>query len=367
MSFYRITCPNCAHNFPLDEVIHEQFRQQSEERADAKFQAALQLLQERVATIASERDVAQQNELRVHQEKQALEDRNKNIDLEITRQADARVAAEVAAARSEQAIQFNLDINKEREISESLRRKVDELQRDTRQTLPVRQGDVLENEIETRLRQTFQGDLVSKIEKGMRGADRLLTVRDRGRECGKILIEAKNTKYWGSDWLDKAKADQHESGAHIVVIASNVVPPEISAQGGFGEIDRVFVADLSSWFALVCVLRDRIIAVKNAYAAAEGKAGTAGEVYDLVVSGQFRDTMGAMIKAINAGAKQDGRFRNAVLAHFDKQHKNRQRLYNHLAGLYGAIHGIVGGNSPTVPELEFDTGDEGLDDDNDVD
>src|SRR5262249_38498346 len=135
-----------------------------------------------------------------------------------------------------------------------------------------------------------------------------------------------------------------------------------SAQGGFGEIDGVFVADLPSWFGLVCVLRKLIIAVKNAYAAAEDKAGTVGAVYDLVVSGQFRDTIRAMIQAINTGAKQDRHFRNAVRAHFDKQHKNRERLCNHLAGLYGAIHAIVG-EAPTVPELEFDIGDAVLDDD----
>jgi hypothetical protein len=236
--------------------------------------------------------------------------------------------------------------------------------RDTRQVLPVRLGDVLEDEIEAKLRQSFPWDLVTRVDKGKPGADRLLTVRNRaGRECGRIVVEAKNTKNRGSDWLDKAKCDQHESGADIVVIVSNVVPPEISEHGGFGEMEGVLVADLRSWFGLVWLLRERIIAVKSAYAAAEGKAGSAGELYDLVVSGQFHDAVRALNNAIHASEKQDLRFRNAGLAHFDKQRKNRERQWSHLARLYGAIQGIVGVSAPCVPELEFDIGDE-LDDSN---
>jgi hypothetical protein len=364
-AFNSITCPKCGHAFPLDEAVAEALRNQSDEHAIAKYADEIDFLKKRIATITDERDLAQQNELTARQEKGVLEDRSQNIDLEIARQVDAKISTRVAEALSKQKLEHNLQIAEERALTDSWRRKVDDLQRDSRPTLPVLKGDALEDHIETELEQAFRarGDTVTKISKGRPGADRLLTIRDRGRECGQLLVEAKNTKNWAPDWLDKAKRDQHESGADIVVIASHAVPPEISEAGGFGEIDGVWVADLSTWLALVSVLREGIIAVKKTYAAAEGKSGTAGALYDLLVSPQTRDTVRAMVKAIDTAQRQDDHFRAAASSHFEKQRKNRQGLVSHLAGFYGAIHAVVGGNAPTVPELEFDIGDAVLDDD----
>lgn len=379
MAIDTITCKSCGAPMALDEALYAQleqeYRHQNEQRYAAREAQAIELdrkkyaiefdlLKRRLAAVEAERDIAQGNELGWLERAEEIERREKNIPLEVARLANAEVAVRVAEQQKESELKLAA---KELQIA-ALHRKAEDLQRGTLQGLPAFQGNALEHDIGARMQAAFEvlGDKVTVVGKGgLRGADRLLTVCDKaGRALGRILVEGKNTRHWGADWLNKAKTDQQGECADLVVIASAVVPSEIRENGGFGEIDSVFVADLRCWLGLVFVLRRRLIDVKAAYAAAEGKAGAAGQVYDLVISGQFWDWLRAIIDVLGAEDRQDGRLRAAVLAHFDKQRRNRERFLSHLVTIVGSLQAAIGSGAPTLPKLEFDPGD-GLDDEPD--
>ena len=78
-----------------------------------------------------------------------------------------------------------------------MKKQIDELKRKAEQGSQQNQGEVLELEIEDMLKVEFSFDEIDPIGKGQKGGDILQTVKTQaGRECGKILWEAKRTKNW---------------------------------------------------------------------------------------------------------------------------------------------------------------------------
>jgi hypothetical protein len=106
------------------------------------------------------------------------------------------------------------------------------------------------------------------VPKGARGADVLQEVRDGARTCGRIVWETKNTKHWQPAWLDKLKHDQRAVGANLAVLVSTALP---EGTVEFGRIDGVWVASLQAWPALALALREQLVQVAFAHAAADGK------------------------------------------------------------------------------------------------
>jgi hypothetical protein len=94
MNTAMITCPNCGTEIALSQALQEQFRHenearlaaltgQAEEKARADFALERQLLEEQLAGERKKRELAQQAELGLRKEKGALEDRARELDLEV--------------------------------------------------------------------------------------------------------------------------------------------------------------------------------------------------------------------------------------------------------------------------------------------
>ena len=132
-----------------------------------------------------------------------------------------------------------------------------------------RQGEVLEIDIEVELARRFPQDAVLPVAKGARGADLMHEVRDRAlRVCGTIVWEIKNARHWQPAWIDKLKVDQRAIGANLAVLVSTALPDSVVE---FGRVDGVWVAGLRAWPALALALREQLIEVAFAHAAADGK------------------------------------------------------------------------------------------------
>src|SRR5438105_12183263 len=100
MNTAMITCPNCGTEIALSEALHEQFRHenearlaalagQAEEKAREDFALERQLLEAQLAEEHHKREVAQQAELGLRKEKGVLEDRARELDLEVARRVDS--------------------------------------------------------------------------------------------------------------------------------------------------------------------------------------------------------------------------------------------------------------------------------------
>ena len=76
------------------------------------------------------------------------------------------------------------------------------------------QGEIQEDALKALLESNFPIDIISDVEKGIKGADIVQEVRNEfGQSVGVIAWESKNTKAWSEGWVEKLKEDRLRVGA----------------------------------------------------------------------------------------------------------------------------------------------------------
>jgi hypothetical protein len=358
-----ITCPNCGTEIALSEALQEQFRRenearlaalagQAEQKARRDFVLERQLLEDQLADERRKREVAQQAELELRKEKGALEDRARELDLEVARRVDSEKQRLEEVLRRGFAEQQELKLKEKDKLIDDLVHSLDEAKRKSEQGSQQRQGEVLEIDVEAELRRRFPHDLVAPVAKGARGADLIHEVRDATlRACGTVVWETKNTRHWHAGWLDKLKEDQRAVGANLAVIVSTALPEGVVE---FGRIDGVWVAGLRAWPALALALREQLIEVAFAHAAADGKHEKMEFLYRYLSGDQFRGRIEAMVEGFTALQSGLNRERVAMERIWKEREKQIERVLANTAGMYGEVRGIVGSSVPRVPALELD-------------
>ena len=357
-----ILCPSCGAEIALGDALTEQFRHENEarlkalaEKAEQKARAdaglELRLLEEQLCAERKKREAAQRAELALRKEKSALEERARDLDLEVARRVDAEKERLAEAVRSGFAAQHALKLKEKDKLIDELRHALDEAKRKSEQGAMQRQGEVLEIDVESELKHRFPQDLVRPVPKGVRGADLVQEVRDRAlRVCGTIIWETKNTRRWQAGWLDKLKADQRTIGANLAVIVSTALPEGLAE---FGRLDGVWVAGLNAWPALALALREQLLAVAFAHAAADGKQEKIELLYRYLSGNQFRSRIEATVEAFVALQAGLGRERTAMERIWKEREKQIERVLANTAGLYGEVRGLVGASLPALPALEL--------------
>ena len=70
------------------------------------------------------------------------------------------------------------------------------------------------------------GDSFSDERALKKGTDIVSTVKDNGRDCGKISISVKNTERWDSDFMVQLKKNMRDDGTILGIIATKVFPAD---------------------------------------------------------------------------------------------------------------------------------------------
>ena len=346
--------------------ISEELRQESETRIQsevARVREGLEqqnagefkLLREQLEQQRRKAEQAQAAELGLRKEKASLEQRARELDLEVARKLDAEKSKlEMSIRQSlDQAQSLKLK-EKEKQISD-LRQALEDAKRRSELGSQELQGEALELDMQAELERQFPQDRVEPVPKGIRGADIVQGVRNgTGQECGAILWETKNTKNWQPLWLQKLKDDQRTLGAAVAVLVSTVLPEDVQ---GFGRLDGVWVADRKSCIALAMVLREQIVQVAFAHAAAEGKNDKMDMLYRYLAGDQFRQKVQGIVEAFSALQDQLGRERRAMEKQWREREKQIERVITNTVGMYGEMSGILGGTLPRIAALELDADD----------
>jgi hypothetical protein len=319
-------------------------------RDDATFEK--QLLERQLADERGRREAAQRAELALRHEKSALENRARELDLEVARRLDTEKQQLEASLRRGFAEQQDLKLKEKEKLIDELRRALEEAKRKTEQGSQERQGEVLEIDVQGELERRFPHDVISPVPKGARGADLVQEVRDGVRPCGLIVWETKNTKRWQPGWLDKLKEDQRAVGANLAVLVSAALPEGIVE---FGRIDGVWIASLRAWPALALALREQLIRVAFAHAASEGKHEKMEFLYQYLAGDQFRGRVQALVEAFATLQSQLNRERMAMERIWKEREKHIERVLANTAGMYGEVRGIVGSSLPRIAVLELES------------
>ncbi len=370
MTMSTIQCPTCGAAIPLTEALVAQVRaavetdlkrayeaqlqsavKQAESRANEQSAQDLKLLREQLAEQERKTREAQEAELALRKEKATLEARARELDLEVARKVDAekqKLEEQLRKlAADEQALKLK---EKDRQIEE-LKALLEEARRKSEQGSQERQGEVLELDLEAALARAFPQDEIRPVPKGMRGADVIQEVRDGGlRPCGTIIWETKRTKAWSPGWLAKLKDDQREAGASVAVLVSVTLPEDIRA---FGLVDGVWVASLACYLPLAIALREQLIRVAFARAAAQGMSEKMEALYRYLSGDEFRHRVEALVETFKAMEEQLAKERRALEKLWAERAKQIERLMTNTVGMYGAIRGVIGGQLPEIPALDL--------------
>lgn len=324
----------------------------AETRAREESALALKQLQDDLAAQREKARIAQEAELTLRQEKTALEARARELDLEVARKLDAAKAELETGIRKAAAEEQELKLREKEKTINDLRQALEDAKRRSELGSQELQGEVLELDIQAALERQFPADLITPVLKGARGADIQQRVRnDRLEDCGLILWETKNAKNWAPAWIDKLKQDQRAAGAAAAVLVSAALPEGIE---GFGRIDGIWVAGLKLWPALAVALREQLIAVSYARAAAAGKDEKMELLYQYLSGDEFRQRVEAIVEAFEAMQLQLNRERRAMEKQWAEREKQIARVVGSTSAMYGALQGIVGAGLASIPALELD-------------
>lgn len=399
MSTQIVTCPQCGKKFPLTEALSQEleaklrtgFEREAEQRK-AEFQQALDRkeremrealakerqqaeaqasqrakevvetemkdLRLRIAEKSQQLDQARQLEMDLRKRQRDLEDRERNLRLEVERTLDAERKAIWEQAQQKVGDEHRLrELEKDKQLAD-MRKQIEDLKHKAELTSQQAQGEVLEIELETILTQQFRQDMIDPVAKGVRGADVVQTVRDeRGRECGKIVWESKRTKAWSDGWISKLKDDQRTARAEIAVIVSTALPKEINR---FGLYDGVWVTDFASAVGLAAALRVQLSQLSYARSAVSGKNEKMEVLYAYLSGPEFARRVEAIVEAFRSMKEDLEAEKRAMEKIWTKRETQITRVLKNTSGMYGELQGMIGAELPQVKSLELPGGTEDL-------
>ncbi|MFT3680033.1 MAG: DUF2130 domain-containing protein [Ferruginibacter sp.] len=373
-----ITCPSCGHQFELNESLksevekelrgkmidwqkkkEEEFERQknllvADAQKKAAESAALQLkaAQEETKIKSQQLQELQKKELDLLRDKTALEEKQKNMEVEIEKRfLQKKKEIEEITIRKEQEL-FDLRMKEKDTQMESMKKTIEELKRKSEQGSMQLQGEAQELLLEEILKEHFPFDVVEEVGKGVEGADCIQVVRNNtGKECGKIIYESKRTKAWQNIWVDKLKTDMRNKGADVAILVTQVFPKEMDR---FGERDGVWICNFNEVGAVAHLLRSGIIKINDVLRSQENRGDKMQLLYDYLTGNEFRGQIEAIVEGFMSMKSGIMKERVQMEKIWKEREKQLEKVLINTSGMFGSIKGIAGSSVADIPLLEGD-------------
>jgi hypothetical protein len=200
------------------------------------------------------------------------------LEARLQEQRQALEAAKTQAVNAEKAAAF--------EERQRWSNKVDDLQRQIDKKTAEELGEGAEVDLFEDLKAAFPGDRIVRVGRGNAGADIIHTVVHNGRECGKIVYDAKNHIQWRWDFVTKLKADQLSEKADHAILSTRKFPAETSQ---LHIKDGVIIASPARVAALAEMVRTHLIHTHTLRMSNEARAQKTAELYAFITSQQCTD------------------------------------------------------------------------------
>ena len=329
------------------QKIETELQQQIRKSIASDFENQLRLLQHNATENEEKLRTARQRELEFLKKEQELRTREAELELraERTLQQEREKLTEEIRKIEQQRIEAreNDMMLRQKELEKQLedqKKLAEEMKRKVEQGSMQLQGEVQELALEQMLRSAFPFDVVCEVGKGVKGADCILTIRNNfGQECGKIIFESKRTKDFGTDWIEKLKADMRAEGAELGVIVTQAMPKGMDR---FGDRDGIWVCSFNEAKALVNVLRDGVIRIFNATKKHENKGDKMHLLYDYLTSNEFAEQWKAVREGFLSMKLSIQREKDAMEKLWKAREKHLEKVLLNTAYIKGSIEGIAG-------------------------
>jgi hypothetical protein len=293
-------------------------------------------------------------ELQLLKDKQALQDRAGELDIEVARKLDAGRAELESRIRGQERERGELENTELRKRLTDMQEQLAEAQRKGAQGSQQLQGEVLELTLQEDLEGAFALDSIEEVRKGARGGDVIQRVMTRsGQLAGVLLWEAKRAKDWSPQWVTKLKEDMRAAGADVGILVSvgACFPKEWEAGTLFDLHDDVWVTSWSTAVQLATVLRSGMLQVHKQRVASAGKGEKMEAVYDYLTSSQFSNKLKAIYGAFHRMRQELEAEKSQTLQRWARREKQLQSGVAELVGVAGDIQGLA---QQDLPLLEME-------------
>lgn len=401
-----ITCTKCGATIEVDKALEGQIEERVLAAEKHKHEVEITAIKKRAAELANEQ-LKNQLALQTERNKQTLELEREKIKLELDSQSkkrvfeqehliqslkdDAKAEKESSAElrtqlkelmdslREEKKAHANVELAAQKKLDESedkireevsknadekyrlraleqekkiadMQKSLDEAQRKAAQGSQQNQGEVLELDLENRLREEFPFDEINEIKKGQRGADLSQTVRNKAMApCGILLWETKNGK-WQPAWIAKFKQDIREANASIGVIVSQQMPSEY---GDMRHLEsNVWAVKPTLAPMLAVALRTTILQVDAANKMSAGKDTKMEALYQFLVGPEFRHRVESIVENYGTLQQEIEKEKRAAALRWAHQEKAIRAVIDNTIGMYGDLQGITSQALPIIKSLE---------------
>jgi hypothetical protein len=377
-----IKCPKCGHEFELNESLknevekelrgkmldwqkkkEEEFEKsktvieaEATKKASEGLSAQLKVLQEDAKTKNQQLQDLQKKELELLRDKSALEEKQKNIEMELEKRfLQKRKEIEETTIKREQEL-FDLKMKEKETQMDSMKKTIEDLKRKSEQGSMQLQGEAQELLLEEILKENFPFDLIEEVGKGVEGADCIQIVRNSsGKECGKIIYESKRTKAWSNSWIDKLKADKRNRGADIAILVTQAFPKDMDR---FGERDGIWLCNFSEVSSVAYLLRNGIIKIYEVQKGEENKGDKMQLLYNFLTGNEFRGQVEAIVEGFMAIKQNITKERIQMEKMWKEREKQLEKVLISTSGMYGSVKGIAGASVGDIPLLDGSPDDE---------
>jgi hypothetical protein len=371
-----VTCPKCGHQFELNESLknevekelrgkmmdwqkkkEEEFEKQklalvneAVKKAGDETASKLKSLEEEAKIKTLQLQALQKKELDLLRDKNALEEKQKNLEVEIEKRfLEKRKEIEESAIKREQEL-FDLKTKEYKLQMEQQQKLIEELKRKSEQGSMQLQGESQELLLEEILKENFPFDVIEEVGKGVEGADCIQVIRNNsGVICGKIIYESKRTKAWSNGWIDKLKTDMRNSGSDVAILVSQVFPKDMDK---FGEKDGVWLCNFSEVASVSSLLRNSIVKIHEAQKSQENKGDKMQMLYNYLTGNEFRGQMESIVEGFMAMKQSIMKERIQMEKLWKEREKQLEKVLLSTSGMYGSVKGIAGASVGDIPLLE---------------
>jgi len=397
-----IKCPNCAHVFPMEEAMAEDYKKELREKMlsftkqrdkefqdkvaaldaeklqqqkafdaqlaeektrlkdnleenlrksiTADFETKLQMLEGNAKDNAEKLRLAREKELEFLRREEGLKVKEEEMELAFQRKMQEQRNELVEQIRKQEAEKNSIKDTEHQLRLKELEKQLDdqkklaeEMKRKAEQGSMQLQGEVQELILEELLRTNYPFDLIEEVGKGVRGADCVQVVRNQfGQECGKIIYESKRTKDFGGDWIEKLKKDMRSMGIDVAVIVSQCYPKGMDC---FGQRDGVWICSFEEVNAVAYVLREGILRLAGAVKSQENRGEKMHMLYDYLMGAEFSEQWKAIREGFMSMKLSIQRERDAMERLWKAREKQLEKVLLNATHIRGSIEGIAGSDS----------------------
>lgn len=342
----QIKCPHCQKLFEPSQAFKHELIEAIKEKAAAESRDQIDRLKKRVAE-------AEEEELKIRQEKRDLQEQKEKFELVKQRQLDEERAKIIKSAtekvEEKDKFKFAEYEKKLRDMQAALKVAQTKSEQGSQQL----QGEVLELDLEQALAAAYTDDEIVPIGKGSVGADIIQKVKGKsGRVAGVILWETKRAK-WMPSWKAKLREDARKEDASVAVLVSTNLPADVD---NFKLERGVIICSYPYALPLAGVLRRSILQIAVAKQTAENKDENLELLYQYLQSEAFRHRFEAFAEGVVAMQTDLETEKRSMERSWKRRKTQIDKTLLNVSRMYGELQGSMGDALPDIKVLSLPEG-----------